>query len=259
MNRTNGFVVAEGSTDSITATAANGTAPYSYSWSSTLGSSYYTTNANVFAILATAPTGSYSATVTATDSTMATAQRAVTFQVKGGSSGDPTVVVSGSLSGTVGVQMSLAITLTNGTAADWYIDLKDPDTLDDYSYGWTAPAFSLTPTKVGTYSLTATAVDGGGTTIATKTVALTVSAAGGDPEIPPFALALNGTGNFSFAVPSGYALSRVLGADTSLNDKSLVWSNLTANVHYTNTAGNVTILTISNSRKILRIGLTPSP
>ena len=259
VNRTNGFVVAEGSTDSITATAANGTAPYSYSWSSTLGSSYRTTNGNVFTILATAPTGSYSATVTATDSTMATAQKTVTFQVKGGSSGDPAVVIGGSLSGTVGVQMNLTITLTNGTAADWYIDLKDPDVLDDYSYGWTAPAFSLTPTKVGTYSLTATAVDGGGTTIAAKTVALTVSAAGGDPVIAPVALALNGTGNFSFAVPSGYALSRVLGADTSLNDKSLVWSNLTANVHYTNTAGNVTILTIPNSRKILRIGVTPSP
>ena len=258
-NRTNGFVVAEGSTDSITATAANGTAPYSYSWSSTLGSSYRTTNGNVFTILATAPTGSYSATVTATDSTLATAQKTVTFQVKGGGSGDPAVLVSGSLSGTVGVQMNLTITLTNGTAADWYIDLKDPDVLDDYSYGWTAPAFSLTPTKVGTYSLTATAVDGGDTPIATKTVSLTVSAAGGDPVIPPFALTLNGTGNFNFAVPSGYALSRVLGADASLNDKSLVWSNLTANVHYTNTAGNVTILTIPNSRKILRIGLTPSP
>ena len=72
VDRTNGFVLAEGATDAITATAANGTAPYTYSWSSTLGTSYRTTNANVFTILATAPTGSYSATVTATDATMAT-------------------------------------------------------------------------------------------------------------------------------------------------------------------------------------------
>ncbi len=259
VDRTNGFVVAEGATDAITATAANGTAPYTYSWSSTLGTSYRTTNANVFTILATAPTGSYSATVTATDATMATAQKTVTFQVKGGGSGDPAVNIAGSLSGTVGVQMNLTITLTNGAAADWYIDLTDPDSLADNSYLFGAPNFQFTPAKVGTYSLTATAVDGGDNPIAFKTVSLTVSAAGNDPEIPPVTLALNGTGNFLFTVPSGYALSRVLGADASLNDKSLVWSNLTADVHYSVSGATVTILTVPTSRQILRMGVTPSP
>ena len=50
-DQTSGFTIEEGTSDVITATAANGTAPYSYVWSSTLGASYYTTNAGVFTML----------------------------------------------------------------------------------------------------------------------------------------------------------------------------------------------------------------
>ena len=70
--------VEQGASDSITATAANGTAPYGYSWSSTLGGAYYAANSNVFTILATAPIGDYSATVTATDDAAQTASNTVT-------------------------------------------------------------------------------------------------------------------------------------------------------------------------------------
>jgi predicted extracellular nuclease len=69
LNKSNGFVVEEGTSDAITATAANGTAPYGYAWETTMGVGDYSTNGNVFTILATAPVGSYSATVVATDDT----------------------------------------------------------------------------------------------------------------------------------------------------------------------------------------------
>ena len=67
-DQTSGFEIEQGSGDVITATAANGTAPYGYSWSSTLGGDYYTAIGNEFTILATAPIGDYSAQVVATDS-----------------------------------------------------------------------------------------------------------------------------------------------------------------------------------------------
>jgi hypothetical protein len=81
VDRTNGFTVTEGSSSAITATATNGTAPYGYSWGSSLGGSYYTAVSNVFTILATAPVGDYYATVTATDAVMAMATNTVTFSV----------------------------------------------------------------------------------------------------------------------------------------------------------------------------------
>lgn len=83
VDRTNGFVVAEGSSAAITATAANGTPEYGYSWSTTVAEGQYTAVGNVFTILATAPAGGYSATVTATDSSdpVQTAEKTVTFSV----------------------------------------------------------------------------------------------------------------------------------------------------------------------------------
>lgn len=83
VDQTDGFQVNEGNSAVITATATNGTAPYTYAWTSDLGESYRTTNDNVFTILATAPTGDYSATVTVTDDTAATANETVTFSVVG--------------------------------------------------------------------------------------------------------------------------------------------------------------------------------
>lgn len=81
LDKQNGFEVAEGSSATITATAANGTEPYGYVWDSTLGATYYTAADNTFTVLATAPTGTYSATVTATDSASDEANATVTFSV----------------------------------------------------------------------------------------------------------------------------------------------------------------------------------
>ena len=83
-DKTNGFTVANGASDAITATAANGTEPYGYSWTSTLGEGYRTAVDNVFTILATAPAGDYTATVTATDNAAQTASNVVSFTVLGG-------------------------------------------------------------------------------------------------------------------------------------------------------------------------------
>ena len=99
VDKTNGYTFAEGSSSTIAATAANGTEPYlGYSWSSTLGAMYYTGIGNVFTILATAPTGSYSATITATDSS------------------DPPQIATNSVNFTVIPRYAITITTpTNGT------------------------------------------------------------------------------------------------------------------------------------------------
>lgn len=80
-DKTDGFVVAEGASDTITATAANGTAPYTYAWSSTLDGAYYTALDNLFTILATAPAGSYSAEVVATDAALQSVTNTINFAV----------------------------------------------------------------------------------------------------------------------------------------------------------------------------------
>ncbi len=80
-DKANGFVVAEGASDTITATAANGTEPYGYVWSSTLGGTYYTSDTNLFTILDTAPVGVYTATVVVTDAVFDQATNTVTFSV----------------------------------------------------------------------------------------------------------------------------------------------------------------------------------
>ena len=84
VDKTDGFTVAQGASDSITATPANGTEPIVYGWASTLDPADYTAAGNVFTIEATAPVGDYSATVYATNSDLATAQATVSFSVVGG-------------------------------------------------------------------------------------------------------------------------------------------------------------------------------
>ena len=84
VDKTNGFTVAQGASDAITATPANGTEPIAYGWASTLNPADYTAAGNVFTIGATAPAGDYSATVYATNSDLATAQATVSFSVVGG-------------------------------------------------------------------------------------------------------------------------------------------------------------------------------
>ena len=264
VDKTSGFTVNQGSSDVITATAANGTAPYGYSWTSTLGSSYRTTNGNQFAILSTAPTGSYSATVTATDAVLATAQKTVTFSVVGVNPSDPTVLISGSLSGTVGVEMALTVTITNETANDWYIDLKDPDGLDDFSYGFAPPAFTLTPTKTGTYVLTATADTGSGTY--SNRVNLTVTGGGSNH----WAIGQTGDGgtmsttrsNLMIVLPTNYTLNAVYGSEASgagLNSLGQGSGALNSVTDYSwNPATRtVTIFNTVTNRRFFRIGATP--
>lgn len=83
LDRANGFTVEQGSSAAIVATAANGTPEYGYSWSTTVAEGQYTAVGDTFTILATAPAGDYSATVTATDSSdpVQTAEKTVTFSV----------------------------------------------------------------------------------------------------------------------------------------------------------------------------------
>lgn len=81
MNRTNGFVVRQGTEEGILATAGFGTEPYFYSWTSTLEPVHTKTNAGDFTILETAPTGTYSATVVAQDAASRSATNTVSFHV----------------------------------------------------------------------------------------------------------------------------------------------------------------------------------
>ena len=67
LDKTNGFRLAVGGGGAITATAEYGTEPYEYTWTSTLSSTYWTTNDNVFTILTNAPEGRYVLRATVAD------------------------------------------------------------------------------------------------------------------------------------------------------------------------------------------------
>ena len=264
VNKLSGFTVNEGASDAITATATNGTAPYTYAWTSTLGASYRTTNANVFTILATAPTGSYSATVTATDAALATAQKTVTFSVVGIGPG-PAVIISGSRSGTVGVEMSLGVSVTNETANDWFIDLKDPTGTDDYSYGFDGSTFTLTPTMTGTYVLAVTAQTGSGNYSNTANLAISSGGGGatwqiGNPGTGGSMFYSTSNQNIVIVLPTNYNLTAVYGTDSSatgLNNLGRgLGSPLTQGVDYNWNPATRTISVLSGvtNRRVLRIG-----
>jgi nitrate reductase NapAB chaperone NapD len=167
--------------------------------------------------------------------------------------GKPVVVIDGNLSGTVNSQMSLEITLQNAIAADWWFDLKDPDNQPDNSYAWDAGTgvFSFTPSKVGNYTLTATAVDASDIPIANKSVTLTILAAGADVPVPPIVI-VPGVG-FSFDLPNGYGLARVLGADTVVAGNGFTWTLLSAPTDYEVEGTTVTIKTDPAQRRLFRI------
>jgi Divergent InlB B-repeat domain len=323
-DKANGFVVDEGTSDAVTATAANGVAPYSYSWSSDLGGAYYTAASNLFTIQDTAPVGSYYAEVVATDSDApaASVTNTITFNVVtpgvsntititppvngtvtttpsgGAMSGDtvtinaspntgfqtdtltvvdaatnpvavvgtdfvmpasavtvtvtfsaiPTgaaIVIDGSLTGNVNELLALTISLTNSAtpASDWYVTLKDPTDANVWVYN-PPPSFSFTPTMVGEYSLTVTAVDDSPTPVplASTNVTLTITTPSANPVIPPITF-VAGTG-FTFEVPTGYSLTRVEGAVTTLSGDVFNWLTLTegAGNDYTLVGTTVTVL-----------------
>lgn len=76
-----GFRVSEGSSQTVTATALNGVEPYVFSWSSTLPAEFYTTSSNAFTILDTAPTGTFSATITVTDDDLVETNQTINFSI----------------------------------------------------------------------------------------------------------------------------------------------------------------------------------
>ena len=179
---------------------------------------------------------------------------------------DPAVVVTGSRSGTVGVEMALTITITNETTIgdEWYIDLKDPDGLDDTSYGFAPPSFTLTPTKTGTYVLTATAVTGSGNY--SNVVNLTVTGGGSNH----WAIGQTGDGgtmtttrsNLMIVLPTNYTLNAVYGSDASgagLNSLGQGLGPLNSETDYSwNPATRtVTIINTVTNRRFIRIGATP--
>ena len=170
----------------------------------------------------------------------------------------PTVVISGDLSVTVNEEMSLTITLQNGTATEWWIDLTDPDAIADNSYGWVPAtgAFTLTPTKVGNYTLTATAVDGDSNPIDSDTVTIEVSPASGNPPIVSITF-IAGTG-FSFQVPEGYTLYSVEGA-SALSGDTWAWTTLSSPTDYTVSGSTITILRAPADKRMIRIWVTPAP
>ena len=121
-SKTNGFVVLQGTaTNVITATATNGTEPYSYAWTSTLGTSDYSAVNNEFTILATAPLGSNSATVVASDSAAKSVTNTVYFNVVTPYSITVTPPTNGTVATTPATEALAGTTVTiNATPAEGY-------------------------------------------------------------------------------------------------------------------------------------------
>jgi hypothetical protein len=204
--------------------------------------------------------GTFYLTMTALDEASdPIATREVTLTVNPVDPDDPVVNITGDLTGTVNQAMHLTITLQNAVAADWYLDLRDPDAAEVTVYSWNdiTGAFSFTPAKTGTYVLTATAVDGGDNPLASKVQNLVVSGIQEDPPILPLTLAMDGSGDFTFAVPVGYTLVRVEGAGTTLDAQGqFIWTTLTLGVDYTVSGGTVRILTSADTvGRMVRIWL----
>jgi hypothetical protein len=253
VDKADDFEVQEGNSATITATAVNGTAPYSYSWTSTLGGAYFTDVDDVFTILATAPTGDYSATVTATDDTMATAQKTVTFSVVGLPPGQPAVLISGDMSGTVGVPLSLNISITNETASDWGFEFFNPDTTANFDADYSSfpPVWAFTPSTNGTYTLTVTATTGSGDY--SNTVYLVISAGSGGDDVPiPAITFVAGTG-FTFDIPDGSGLARVEGANATVTGQAFTWTPLTSPTDYEVVGTTVTIKSGVATQRLIRV------
>jgi hypothetical protein len=185
------------------------------------------------------------------------ASRLVTLTVTSVDPDEPAVIISGDTSGTVGVEMSLALSITNETANDWFIDLKDPDGLDDYSYGFDGSTFTLTPAKAGTYVLVATAETGSGNY--SNAVNLVISGGGGDenPPIPAITF-VAGTG-FNFEVPAGHTVARVEGAVATVAGQAFTWTTLNSPADYEVSGTQVTIKLVDAESRLIRVWFNAVP
>ena len=167
--------------------------------------------------------------------------------------GQPVVVFSGSLNGTVGVPLSLNISITNETASDWGVELCNPDSSSNFGadYSGFPPVWAFTPSVTGTYTLVATALTGSGNY--SNTAYLVISEGGGGEEVPiPAITFVAGTG-FSFEIPSGSNLVRVEGADTTVTGQEFTWTLLAAPADYEVIGSTVTIKSGAATQRLIRV------
>lgn len=151
----NGFTIDQGTTDVITATAANGTAPYSYSWSSTLAGTHYTAAGDAFTIKDTAPVGSYSAQVVATDNAAKSVTNSINFSVVLPAA-KYAITITPPVNGTVtttpateaeaGQNVTINATPAGGYAVDTYSVVGADTTVIGTSSSFTMPAQAVTVT-----------------------------------------------------------------------------------------------------------------
>ncbi len=81
VDKADGFVVEEGTSEVITASAVGGEEPYAFDWATDLDAAHYDADDDTFTILATAPAGDYFATVTVTDDAAEEDDTTVNFSV----------------------------------------------------------------------------------------------------------------------------------------------------------------------------------
>ena len=170
------------------------------------------------------------------------------------------VVIQGDVEGTVGEFMALTISLTNSAVAadDWWIDLTDPLAQEVLGFNWNPAtgAFSFVPTLEGTYVLTATAVEGFDTVIATRTQNLLVVGGGDPPQIASIQMV---GGNLEFDVPEGFGVVRVEGAGpTLLPNGEYNWQTLVEGVDYDLSPNRLRVILLTGSApaRVIRIVLT---
>lgn len=167
------------------------------------------------------------------------------------------IVVTGSLTGTVGEELVLGVELLEAVADDWTFELTDPNDDEDWDYDWDPEtgAFWFTPTLVGTYTLEIEAMDEGWSTIATKTVYLVISEAGPAPDFPIESIVyVPANGTLSFDIPAGatatvYGASEVVGGGWN-------WVELTLGTDYTISGNTISINTTGGvpAARMIRIG-----
>lgn len=269
LSYTGATTIQMGQSFALTFTLNNGTASgWEYLLESASREDLDNGSANVFNWTPTSA-GTYYLTMTALDEAVnPIATREVTLTVNSVDPDQPAVVIAGSRSGTVGVQMNLAISVTNGTAEDWFIDLKDPTGADDFSYAFNGSAFTLTPTMTGTYVLVATAQTGSGNVSNTANLVIGTGGGGemwqiGDGNQGGTMFYTASNQNVVIVLPTNYTLDAVYGTAPSavgLNNLGQgIGSPLQQDVDYNWNPATRTISVLSGvtNRRVLRIGARP--